>query len=286
MTDEHSPEQPASDSPGGEDVSFVGDENLDDILAQAAGLAADLSRELGAREDPSESTDGPTAPGNGEDRPTDLDATPQDIGQPVQTNAAESDSAPAPESESAPSTPEPVPSPDDPVSDSPYAVPKLTAEFTRPEDSPETAPAGSQERAANSQKPVTPPSAVGSPANQAPRPGGSSKPGVVGSGTMGVVGTPSPAPADSNPAPPPGAPSGQTDLAPGTPESPQIASPLRQAVARASPLVWSVCDRALSLLEVIDRPLAKLGSSIRRAIGWFAIATAATAVIAYLISLL
>jgi hypothetical protein len=47
-----------------------------------------------------------------------------------------------------------------------------------------------------------------------------------------------------------------------------------------------VCDRALSLLEVIDRPLAKLGSSIRRAIGWFAIATAATAVVAYLISLL
>lgn len=272
MADEHSPEQPASDSPGGEDISFVADKDLDDVLAQAAGLAADLSRELGAGEDPSESTDGLTAPGGGEDRQADLDATPQDIDQPAQRNVAESDPAPAP-------------SPDDPGSDSPDAVPDFMAEFTQEEDSPETAPTESQERAANSQEPVTPPSAVGSPANQALRPGGSAKPGIVGTGMLGVVGTVSPAPAVSNPAPPPGAPSGQTNTASETSESPKIASSLRQAVALASPLVWSVCDRALSLLELIDRPLAKLGSSIRRAIGWLAIATAGTALVAYLISL-
>ena len=286
MTDEPQPDQPASDAPGDQDVDFASDQDLDDVLAQAAGLAADLSRELGAGEGPSESTDGLPTPGDAENRQTDRDDTPQDIDRPVEASAAELDSAPSGVAESAPSTTEPAPSQDEPVSDSTYTVPEFMDEFTQPEDSPETAPGGSQQRAADSQKPVSKAPAAGTAANEAPRSGASAKPGVVGTGMMGVVGTPSPAPAGDSPTSPPGAPDEEADLASGTPGGGQMVPLLRQAVDRASPLAFSACDRAVSILEAIDRPVAKAGPAVRRAIGWLAIATAATSAVVYLISLL
>jgi hypothetical protein len=52
------------------------------------------------------------------------------------------------------------------------------------------------------------------------------------------------------------------------------------------PLALKTCERGIHVLEAIDRPTVRLGTSPRRAIGMLAIATLGTSLIVYLVSLL
>jgi len=47
-----------------------------------------------------------------------------------------------------------------------------------------------------------------------------------------------------------------------------------------------VCDKGVSVLEIIDKPMSRLGTKVRILIGWLAMATLGTSVVVYIISLL
>lgn len=60
---------------------------------------------------------------------------------------------------------------------------------------------------------------------------------------------------------------------------------VRLATARLSPLANTTCDRVVTLLEVVDRPMARVGGRIRYVVGWLAVATVGTSLVVYILSL-
>jgi hypothetical protein len=51
-------------------------------------------------------------------------------------------------------------------------------------------------------------------------------------------------------------------------------------------ILFALSGRAVTLLEIVDRPTTKLGGTVRQLIGWAALATLGTALIVFLFSLL
>lgn len=110
------------------------------------------------------------------------------------------------------------------------------------------------------------------------------KPGIVGSGKIGVVGTHTVSPkVDAS------APMETPDEPAEADDTPQrfagMANVIRGAATHLSPTVLAGCERAVNLLELIDRPLGRIGDPVRRLIGWVAIATIATSLLVFLYSL-
>ena len=67
---------------------------------------------------------------------------------------------------------------------------------------------------------------------------------------------------------------------------PEPPGALQTAASRLSPRVAVLGDRIVTLLEVIDRPVAGISAGVRRAIGWVAIATIGVSLVVYVLSLL
>jgi hypothetical protein len=54
---------------------------------------------------------------------------------------------------------------------------------------------------------------------------------------------------------------------------------------RLSPTVAAACDKVVTLLEVADRPMGRVGRRTRYIIGWLAVATVGTSIVVYILSL-
>ncbi len=59
----------------------------------------------------------------------------------------------------------------------------------------------------------------------------------------------------------------------------------RLVAARLSPSATAACDRIVSLLEVLDRPMDRIGDRVRHIAGWIAVATVGTSLVVYILSL-
>jgi hypothetical protein len=107
------------------------------------------------------------------------------------------------------------------------------------------------------------------------------KPGVVGTGMLGVIGSP-PDERDQSE-------SQSQDGSQQQPASAIDAQPRPSTIARmarlAEPAAMNACQSAARILERIDRPLTFLGPRTRTLLGWLALATLATAAIVYLVAL-
>ncbi len=86
--------------------------------------------------------------------------------------------------------------------------------------------------------------------------------------------------------PPDETPAGSGEVSPATGSGATPGTAVRSAAARLSPPVLAVSERVVNILEVADRPLGRVGDSVRRVIGWVAIATVGTSVIVFLYSLI
>lgn len=280
MADENSSEQPPPNPPDGMESSLISEEELDEVLAQATSLAADLSEEVGVAEEPA-------APSRRSDETTAPNATPpgvddelaelerlvgeakRDIDEPAEEPAPEAPPAETPTAPAAAPPDEPE-STSDPEADSAtdLSVPDFMSEFTESEEP--AAPAQEKRTSADS-------AVQGSPDT-----------GIVGTGKAGVVGTPEVVESSSP----------DEEIATAEfPDDRQTKDPKLQAmkalvgkilqplVQRGAPLVRTACDRAVVCLEAIDRRTGFVGDGVRRLLGWFAIATIGTSVLVYLFTM-
>jgi len=268
MTDEQQPDQASPEPPEGSDSGVASENELDEVLAQASSLAAELSEEIGAADELPVSEDARRAPEQAGNLATaELDAQLNEIDRLVaETNSEVDDASGRPDEHALPPS-------EPPASPSAPPVPEFMEEFTRPERPGDAAQPGAQ-----------------APASGASTGDAGPKPGVVGTGMLGVVGAAPPALEEAKKPPPSEAGESGNELPgemPVASKTGKLADLVHWAAARSSPVVLAVCDRALTLLEVVNRPVAdKLGDSTLRVIGWIALATLGTSVIVYLFSLL
>ena len=111
------------------------------------------------------------------------------------------------------------------------------------------------------------------------------KPGMVGSGVVGVAGEETSKPQavvgdESEPVAP-------RRKLPNPRE--QVAKLVRAGVVACRKILarlFPLADRAVGLLEITDRPFARLKESVRRVVGWVAIATLGTSVLVFFWSLI
>ncbi len=261
-------------SPENGDLGVVSEQELDDVLAQASELADELSDEVGAALNPA----GPDEAHQALDAASDLDADLSELEQLVAGASKEVGEG------SEPSGEEELPQEQPETTTEGSAVPDFMAEFTRPEDtndSPATGGETAQPPGPADAELEPDASAQTTESTQASTP---AKPGVVGTGMIGVVGAASTEPtADAT--------SGASEEleARETPPAEATVTPLDRLFGlveeRVSPIALKVCEKAVPVLEAIDKPFGRVGTPIRRVIGWVAIATMGTALIVFLVSL-
>ncbi len=290
-------------------------------LSEQVGADGTPAAPAESAEEPAASTDSDETPAQSDKLPTDLDAELVELERLIAVAESDVGQAPDPADETASPPQEPAAAPDEPapqseeaaapsdesvslgeesgsVSAEPAApsaepaalqadsdIPDFMDELTRPEESD----------AAKVAEPLPPPSkpvasAETTPQGERDADGPSSeatspRPGVVGTGTVGVVGTVSQAP-EADPveaAATRDKPDGPSSTSGNTRKVPEV---IRVASARLAPHVLTVCERGVTILELIDRPLGRISQPIRRPIGWVALATTGAASILYLYSLL
>ena len=279
MPEEHPPDDSL---PNPSDDGALSNQELDEVLAQASSLADELSEQVGRAED----WDPQGKHGEPPAGATDLDAELSELERLVADASSEVD-------EEAHSTDQGTTLAEEssaPQSEN-QSIPDFMAEFTRPEGPEE------EQRAAESPPPGAPlgPPAASETADHSSEASGQhaariTEPGVVGTEIIGVVGRQTPPPTDhetaetSEPAGPMEGGDGTAAVLAGR-VTVGLNDIARRAAGRLSPIALKLCDRVLHLMEVVDRPLARLGAPVRTLIGWVAIATAGTAVIAFVISL-
>lgn len=310
MNDNLDPSSSSRDPRPEEDPAGVSETELDDILAQASSLATGLSEELGSTlEEPGsksqESPESQAASDAGVERgevrtadPTpeaeperDLEGELENLDKLIATTSSELDGTAHAQSEPAEAHAPTAASAD--KSDAPGAtVPTFMDEFTQPEVPAEavpedTAPDGDDPTQAE-ESPDKPPeesgAVVGSP---------QAKPGVVGTGMLGVVSTPGAAPI-SEVADAAAMPASEEEKAAG-PEAPDpsaggsVLSRLRAlprvVLSRLGPVNDLMCEHGSRLLDLMDWPLQRTGLLVRRLVGLVALATMAIAIIVLVFSL-
>ena len=255
MSDQPPPDRASSDPSKQVAWDSVSETELDAALSHAASLAADLSKQL--QSNGNSAAPAETAPSTPlEDPQRDLDVELQQLEQLVGTAAAQvqavDDAAPASPAEN---------------------VPDFMSEFTVP-------PASSDAAAGDLSSSTSADDLMADlvdhrqqRARAAAEPG---KPGVVGSGIVGVVGgtvnMPPVAPKPVEPSPAEAEP----DPSPWT--RPRLAE-------RFGPPILSLLDRFVAVLELIDRPLARIGGGARRTVGWIAIAMIAASIVVFVRSI-
>lgn len=283
MNEELPPDQQPSDSPQDSAPEFVSEKELDEVLAHASDLANELSEEVGPPDDLADGRGAwdeevrATAP------PPGLDAELVELQRLVERTTRELDAAQErPKSESASSGEASEVTADREPPANGYTVPDFMAEFTQLEALPE-----SGDRAPEPSEEVQPPSAPsgvveGGRGGSQPKPQPVPRPGVVGTGMIGVVGSAHPKLSDAEmPSVP--LPDEQVDRVEALPVG-GWSQRIRAGAAWLSPIVLPVCARAIHLLEQLDRPFGGLGPHVRQVIGWIAVATIGTSLIVYLLS--
>ena len=255
MTDDPSSKQPQPDLPGDADSGLLSAKELDEVLAQASSLATDLSEQVG-------DADGPgRAQANA---PADLDTELKEMEQLASTMNSELGGGSGTTN-------------GDSASDE-SAVPEFMSEFMEPQEPTASASESDSTSASGS-------SGDGA-GNATPTIAVTPRPGVIGTGLIGVVGTPPPAAAEQAEKPP----AEEIEETEETEESPpsrlgKSLEVFKSAGARVSPLVCGVGLQAVRVLEKIDEPVSGMSQSVRRLIGWVAIATLGTSAVVYAISL-
>lgn len=271
MTDEQ-PQDQIPDPADSANSKAAPEDDLDALLAEASSLAGELSEEVGTAEVVAPSSEISQAPDTAVDPGDNLDAQLAELEELARTTGSEIGAAPEEPSESAPQA-DSIPSQDSapPTGPTPAqeektksAVPAFMDEFTRQEEPP----AGEL------------------PAPESPAP---PVPGIINSETVRNLPTLDDIPSlDDTPTRKAGVREQQhaeSDESQPAGKRFTLPDPIRRVAARLSPAALVVCERSVSLLETIDKPLGKVGASPRRVIGYVAIATFTTSLIVLLISL-
>jgi len=253
MSDQPPPDRAQSDPSKQAAWDSVSEAELDAALSHAASLAAELSGQIQSADDPAASS-GPASGGNPLDNPsTGLDAELEQLEQLVSTAAAQIRSA-----ENAAPVPSTAPA---------HTVPDIMSEFTAPhKPAARSAPEVSSSAVASDL--MTAP--VYGPPDRAMPAAASAKPGVVGSGMMGVVGGAVNIPPLAVPRP--GEPVAHAEC--------ERESGPGWAIRLVAPLLV-ILQGFASMLELIDRPLARISGGVRRIVGWVAIALIAASMLVF-----
>lgn len=253
MSDQPPPDRASSDPSKQAAWDSASEAELEAALSRAAALAAELSGQIQSAVDPAASS-GSALHGSPFDHPsTELGAELDQLEQLVSTTAAQLQSA-----ENAPPVPSTGPA---------HTLPDFMAEFTAPhKPSARSAPEGSPSTVDDDL--MTAP--ANKPRDRAMPKAAFAKPGVVGSGMMGVVG-------------------GAVNIAPLA--VPRPGEPVAQAECeresrpgRATRLVAPllvILQAFASMLELIDRPFARISGGVRRIVGWIAIALIVTSMLVF-----
>ena len=249
MSDQPPPDRASSDSSKQAAWDSVSEAELDQALSHAASLAADLSSQLQSSAQPA--AHAPTAPSTPLGDPErDLDGELQQLEQLVGTTAAQVQTV----DDDATASPAPTAS-----------IPDFMAEFTAP---PPSATPASDDLASSTSADDLMADLVSHRQERAAAATGPGKSGVVGSRVAGVVGgtvhMPSAAPT------PVERPPTEAEPDPARRARPKLEERLRTTTL-------SLLDRFVTVLELIDRPLARIGGGVRRIVGWIAIAMIAAA---------
>ena len=295
MTDEPQPDHTSPEPPEGPDPGVASEQELDRILAQASSLAAELSEEVGMAEQPPDLEElGQAHEDAGDVAATDVETQLDELERLMaETDSEVDDTGGTPDNDARLLG-------ESHRSLNTHPVPEFMEEFTRAEEPGDAAKSEQQTPAAGSPPEVPDKGVTESRSPGTPDLGAGPKPGVVGTGMLGVVGavppvlegTSEPTPAKPISAKPEPVVPGGPELEPpeevsATSKTGRLADVMHKVMARSSPAALAVCERVVALLEVIHRPVAgRMGDSTLRVIGWIALATLGTSVIVYLSSLL
>jgi hypothetical protein len=243
MTDEPSSKQPQPDMPGDADSGLLTAKELDEALAQASSLATDLSDQVG------------DADGSGQDQtnaPADLETELEEMERLASTTSSELVGGAGTTN-------------GDSASDE-SAIPDFMSEFMEPLEPPVSV--------SESDSTYVP----GSTDDGAPTVATTPRPGVIGTGLIGVVGTPPPARAEHVEE----SPVEIREIPPS--KLGKSLAVFKWVGAWMGPSVCRVGLRAVRVLEKLDEPVSGMSQPVRRLIGWVAIATLGTSVVVYAIS--
>jgi hypothetical protein len=278
MADQKPPDQPPGDPTNRAESGS--EQELDEVLAQASALAADLSEQVGAGDDPHRAVDRPEVPPTDGGSQSDLEAELGELerliantGKDLETGA---DTAAEPSAGNPPAPPAAAEAPAPQT-----AIPDFMAEFTRPEGLAEDTTGRPGQPSPSSQQ-----SGVGT--HPSPQPVVVPKANAVGTTLRAAIATSnmessSDAVGDDRQS---HLPAEQRDESgPGTETSPGPAGAIGTRMWRLGPVAIRASKPVVAALEIIDRPIARLGCGVRRLIGWIAIATIGTSAFVYLYSL-
>ena len=299
MADEQPPNPASSGPPEKADSDSASNATLDDVLAEAASLASDLSEDVGTPEGSLGSATRNVEPGSGSDIAEDLDTELANLERLVGDASSQVDPQTDPRDSPSQGT-------------APEEVPDFMSDLTGPSSTPEEAPAsepsdsgpsfetaaqaasddatgeaGDPEESPGDDGGSTKPDAFGTdvtPADTISAPSQSdatSKSSLIDAGALGVVGNiPRSAKISERTE---HVPSSEADAPTGDAEADGGPKGLRD---RGLHVLMTLGERGVTMLEVADRPTAKLGDSARQIIGWVALATLGTALIVLLVSFL
>jgi len=259
----------------GTDSDVVDEHELDEALEQASGLAAELANQLNDGETPTtppdtdESAPETSSTTNLEDQLEELEDLVAAARGEIGADLGEDDQAPSG------SSTEP-------------AVPDFMDEFTQPEAPSESAPPSSASpSSSDTGVSGSAPSEDGDQGLAEPSSEESPELESDDAVSIGVVGTSALRP--QNEASRGLKPAAQVETAANSLAVPILVAKLRSVAGpvaeRLASLAITVCGQAVALCELADRPFTRLSSSLRRVIGWVAIATAGTTVVVYFTSL-
>lgn len=303
MSDPKQPDRPPGD---GADPGGMSEAELDSMLANASGLVSELTRQVGEPD-----ATGAPAPALTSPDPVkavvgdkELDAELAKLDTLLSSAADDVGANPSPTSSTSGDGGVPTPSPSAPApsKSAPRDIPDFMQEFTQPDAAPSrSTPPKPSAPASEPQKPTTPrsvnvepvaktaaknasadsPTAEPTPTVRAAPAG---KPGVVGTGMLGVVASPvadTTLPSTTESAPTNGEPAVSPPTSSEAGNPPPVA---RRVLKGVEPLLIKVAEKGLGVMEKADRPFARLGGSARRFLGLAALATLATALIVLFIS--
>ena len=297
MTDESLPD-PQRYEPNESDETLDFEDELDAILADAVSLASVVGREVGEPEAPASGV--VTGPLDGVDsQVAELDSLLAQTTAHVQGDSAAntdveesetpdtdmSEPAVVPDLATPPTEPPSPPSPGDsaPLDEKVAAtlpdaetIPDFMDELTRPEEGSESGADGISNEPAEAE-------------SAASTPGPAADAGAIGASDQPVhdLGEASDNPLEADI-------EGVLEELEGAEDTSRPVSAsmshairlLRRLYFTVEPLAAVVCNRVVGLLEVLNRPLERVGEFPRRAVGWVAVATMGTAVIVLIVSLL
>lgn len=279
------PDKPDSPSPTPNDPSgFSFEEDLDAALARASQLADHLAAEAGSEPDALAGTANrsPT-----EKHAPDLDAALSELESLIAETERQMSRSAIHDPDMPDNTPAPThtPRPRAPAESTARAddgEPDFMAEFLDAGSSGGDA-AGSSRETPGASASTAQPGAKGPTLKSPAASSATAKPGVIGTGMLGVVGgevndPTAPFPSSNNVAAPQ-----SKRVAPVRPHQLPSArdryGPQEGHAIKAARLIASTVD-------VLDRPVGRLGPRGRRILGWFALATFGTAIIAYVLTCL